>query len=111
VAGVENVRYTAAMTLTTRTAMLQARVRPEIKFASEQILRNIGLTMTEAMELFLRRLIVDQKLPFEVAAVDEATLATILGSWEARSKEKSAIEMGDTRRKRSRQRQKSPKRE
>ena len=49
-----------------RSAILQARVRPEIKFAGE-LLRSIGLTMTEAMELFLRRLIVDQKLPFEVA--------------------------------------------
>jgi addiction module RelB/DinJ family antitoxin len=53
---------TPPMTFMTRSAMIQGRVRPEIKYAGEQVLKNIGLTMTEAMELFLRRLIVDQKL-------------------------------------------------
>jgi len=76
------------MTLLTRTAVLQARVQPEIKVESEQVVRSIGMTMTEAMELFLRRLIIEQKLPFEVAALDEATLSTIVGSWEAHGKEK-----------------------
>jgi hypothetical protein len=33
--------------------------------------------LTEAMELFLRRMIVDQKLPFEVVALDRMTLARI----------------------------------
>jgi DNA-damage-inducible protein J len=89
----------------TRSAVLQARVRPEIKFASEQVLRSIGLTMTEAMELFLRRLIVDQKLPFEVAALDDETFTAIIGSWEARTKEKS-IDLGTQPAKRSRVRQK-----
>ena len=59
-----------------RSAMLQARVTPEVKQASEYILRQIGLNMTEAMELFLRRVIVDRKLPFEVIALDDATLAS-----------------------------------
>lgn len=72
----------------TRSAIVQARVRPEIKFAGEQVLRSIGLTMTEAMELFLRRVIVDQKLPFEVVALDEPTLTTIVSAWEAKGTEK-----------------------
>jgi len=75
----------------TRTAVLQARVRPEIKYASEQVLQRIGLTMTEAMELFLRRIIVDEKLPFEVAALDDATLATIVGTWQADKNDKETI--------------------
>lgn len=60
-----------------RSAMLQMRVSPHVKSASEQILWRIGLNMTEAIELFLRRVIVDQKLPFEVVALDEATMALI----------------------------------
>ncbi|MDE2071415.1 MAG: type II toxin-antitoxin system RelB/DinJ family antitoxin [Patescibacteria group bacterium] len=79
------------MTLMTRTAILQARVRPEIKYASEQVLQRIGLTMTEAMELFLRRIIVDEKLPFEVTALDDATLATIIGTWRAGKQSKEPI--------------------
>lgn len=58
--------------------MLQIRVTPAIKQASEAILRRIGLNMTEAVELFLRRMIVDEKLPFEVVALDDATLIRIL---------------------------------
>ena len=58
-----------------RTATLQFRVAPAVKYASRDILHRIGLTMTEAVELFLQRMIVDQKLPFEVVALDEATMA------------------------------------
>jgi addiction module RelB/DinJ family antitoxin len=43
---------------------------------SEQVLYPIGLNMSEAVELFLRRVIADEKLPFEVIALDEAALAT-----------------------------------
>jgi DNA-damage-inducible protein J len=72
------------MTLNLRTAILRARVSPEIKYAGEQVLRSIGLTMTEAMELFLRRVIVDQRLPFEVVALDEPALQSIVSAWRQR---------------------------
>jgi DNA-damage-inducible protein J len=88
-----------------RSAIIQARVRPEIKLAGEQVLRSLGLTMTEAMELFLRRLIVDQKMPFEVIAFDEATFATVMHSWEANKRE-NAIDAGVRQPLRSRRRQK-----
>lgn len=38
------------------------RVAPEIKLASEHVLRRIGLNLTEATELFLRRMIIDQRI-------------------------------------------------
>ncbi len=88
------------MTSRTRSEVLQARVRPEIKYASGQVLRSIGLTMTEAMELFLRRLIVDRKLPFEVIALDDFTLATIAEAWKASQKEES-VYAGATKSRRS----------
>ena len=65
------------MELATRTATLQMRVTPAVKYASEKVLRRMGMSMTEAMELFLRRVIVDQRIPFEVAALDPETLARI----------------------------------
>jgi addiction module RelB/DinJ family antitoxin len=65
-----------------RSAMLQMRVSPEIKLASEHVLRRIGLNLTEATELFLRRMIIDQRIPFEVVAVDNATFARIVSDWE-----------------------------
>jgi DNA-damage-inducible protein J len=89
-----------------RSAIMQARVSPEIKLAAELVLRNIGLTMTEAMELFLRRLIIDQKVPFEVVAMDEETFATVLQTWEARKRETSSDSQVNVQRSR-----KSPKRQ
>jgi DNA-damage-inducible protein J len=65
------------MSLMARTAILQARVSPEVKHASEQVLHRIGLNMTEALELFLRRVIVDQRIPFEVVALDPETFTRI----------------------------------
>jgi|HubBroStandDraft_6_1064221.scaffolds.fasta_scaffold153820_4 addiction module RelB/DinJ family antitoxin len=57
--------------------MLQMRVTPGVKRAAEEVLHRLGFTMTEAIELFLRRLIVDQRLPFDVVALDEATFTMI----------------------------------
>ena len=65
-----------------RSAMLQMRVAPEIKLASEHVLRRIGLNLTEATELFLRRMIIDQRIPFDVVAFDNATFAQLVTDWE-----------------------------
>jgi addiction module RelB/DinJ family antitoxin len=85
------------MSLITRTAMLQARVRPEIKFASEDLLRRIGLNLTEAMELFLCRMIIDQRLPFEVVAFDPDMLAAVNAAWQAEQRHvKKVVKADDT---------------
>ena len=89
-----------------RTAMLQARVTPEIKQASEYVLRRIGLNMTEAMELFLRRLIVDQRIPFEVIALDDAVLANVTRACEAELRSKEISVSMDPPRRSARGRQK-----
>jgi addiction module RelB/DinJ family antitoxin len=70
-----------------RSAMLSMRVTPAIKYASEKVLQQIGMSMTEAIELFLRRLIVDQRIPFEIAAIDPATYTKLLLDWEKASRE------------------------
>jgi len=70
------------MSVLLRTEMLRARVYPQIKYAGEDVLRRIGLNLSDAMELFLRRVIIDQKLPFEVAALDDATLVAATRAWK-----------------------------
>jgi addiction module RelB/DinJ family antitoxin len=57
------------MSLITRTATIQVRVVPRIKEASEQVLWRLGFSMSEAVELFLRRMIIDQCIPFHVIAL------------------------------------------
>jgi addiction module RelB/DinJ family antitoxin len=70
------------MSLVTRTAIIQARVSPEIKYAGEKVLRKLGLNLTEVMEMFIRRMIADQALPFEVIALDEVLLEKIAQEYE-----------------------------
>lgn len=86
------------MMFASRSAVLQARVRPEFKYASERVLHRIGLTMTEAVELFMRRLIIDQKLPFEVLALDDAKLEEIVDAWEAQAKRRASEKGTEKRR-------------
>jgi len=76
------------MSLFTRSATIQVRVVPRVKQASEEILVLIGLTMSEAVELFLRRVIVDERIPFELTAL-ETTRIDVLpdGSATGESKE------------------------
>lgn len=82
-----------------RTATIQARVLPTIKEASERVLWRIGLNMSEAVELFLRRIITDEKLPFDVVAVapgrlgvsDKAQAGTELGILASRRGESGRL--------------------
>jgi len=67
------------MTAGTKSATIQVRVMPFVKTASEQILRRIGLTMSEAVELFLRRMMVDERIPFDVVALQNFQIGGISG--------------------------------
>lgn len=69
------------MIRTTRSAMLQMRVTPGVKHAAEEVLHRLGFSMTEAVELFLHRIIVDQRIPFEIVAFDPATYKRIVEDW------------------------------
>jgi addiction module RelB/DinJ family antitoxin len=97
-----NLGYTWPMS---RSAIMQARVRPEIKYAAERVLKGLGLTMTDFMELALRRLIVDQRLPFEAVALDDQQLNSIVAAWEARNGADRSIEIEPGKGKKSRQRE------
>ncbi len=55
------------MSVITRSVTIQVRVVPVIKQASEEVLLRIGLNMSEAIELFLRRMIVDERIPFDMS--------------------------------------------
>jgi addiction module RelB/DinJ family antitoxin len=66
--------YLHPMSLITRSATIQVRVMPLVKRASEEVLSRIGLNMSEAVELFLRRVIVDERIPFDLIALGTAQI-------------------------------------
>jgi addiction module RelB/DinJ family antitoxin len=69
-----------------RSTMLSMRVSPQIRLALENVLERLGLNITEATEIFYRRMIIDQRIPFEVAAIDPATYTKLLLDWEQTSR-------------------------
>jgi DNA-damage-inducible protein J len=49
-----------------KTAMIRARVEPELKAEAEEVLHGLGLTSSEAITLFYRQLALQRGLPFAV---------------------------------------------
>jgi len=59
-----------------KTAVVRARIEPELKADAEYVLRELGLSPTEAVTLFYRQIKMRQGLPFEVRIPNEVTLKT-----------------------------------
>jgi len=49
-----------------RTSSVFARVEPEIKEQAEQVLNQLGIPMSNAIGLFLRQIIMQRGIPFDM---------------------------------------------
>lgn len=49
-----------------RTANVFVRVEPEIKEQAEQVLENLGIPMSNAVGMFLRQVVLQKGIPFDV---------------------------------------------
>jgi len=72
-----------------RTAMIRARTEPELKHETEKIFHLLGLSPSEAINLFLRQVRLRQGLPFEVKLPNKVTLKAINDVETGRSLTKS----------------------
>ena len=61
----------------TKTAMIRARITPDLKTASEKILKRLGLSTTEAITLFLTQIRLHEGLPFKVEMPNKITRETL----------------------------------
>ena len=57
-----------------KTAIVQARVEPLLKAEVERVLREIGLSTTEAITIFFNRIRLEQGIPFEMKIPNAETL-------------------------------------
>lgn len=57
-----------------RTAHINVRTEPETKQNAESILKKLGMTTSEAINLFLRRIIMTNGIPFEVRIPNAETI-------------------------------------
>ena len=59
-----------------KAAMIRARIEPELKTEVENIFRQLGLTVTEAITLFYRQVYLHRGLPFPIRVPNSTTLRT-----------------------------------
>ena len=53
-----------------KTTNISFKIEPHIKEQAEEILNQIGMSMSGAFGLFMRQLIIQRKIPFELKASD-----------------------------------------
>lgn len=59
-----------------KTTTVRARIEPKLKHDVEHVLNTLGLTFSEAIELFLRQVKLNNGIPFEIRIPNKETLKT-----------------------------------
>jgi DNA-damage-inducible protein J len=59
-----------------KTAMIRARTEPNLKVQAEKILNRLGITSTEAINLFYKQIALRKGLPFDVRIPNKTTVKT-----------------------------------
>jgi DNA-damage-inducible protein J len=67
-----------------RTAMINARTERELKKEVEGILQSLGMSTTEAINIFFRQVKLRRGLPFPVEIPNDATLKVFKDSEEGK---------------------------
>jgi DNA-damage-inducible protein J len=60
-----------------KTAVVSARIAPEVKSKAEKILNKLGLTTTEAITMLFQQINLRQGIPFPVEIPNEETMRAI----------------------------------
>ena len=60
-----------------KTAVVSARIAPEVKRTAEKILGKLGLTTTEAITLFFQQINLRNGIPFPIEIPNEETMRAI----------------------------------
>lgn len=60
-----------------KTAIIHARIEPQVKRQAEGVLHELGLSPTEAIRIFYRLITLRKGLPFAVTVPNECTVATL----------------------------------
>jgi len=58
-----------------RTSNVFARVEPEIKKQAEEVLNQLGIPMSNAVGMFLRQVVLQRGIPFEIKLPANAPIA------------------------------------
>ena len=60
-----------------KTAVISARIDPELKRDAEEVFRELGLTATQAITLFYKQVELERGLPFAVRVPNDETMEAL----------------------------------
>lgn len=60
-----------------KTLTLHTRVEPDIKAKADAVLGQLGISTTEAINMFLHQIVINNGIPFEVKIPNSETIAAI----------------------------------
>jgi DNA-damage-inducible protein J len=60
-----------------KTAVISARIDPELKQNAEEVFKELGLTATQAITLFYKQVELENGLPFAVRLPNEVTIEAL----------------------------------
>ena len=78
-----------------RTSMLHVRVDDDTKEQAATALEAMGLSMSDAVRLFLKRVVADQAFPLELKVPNAATRTAMAEADEIAAKGKARFESAD----------------
>jgi DNA-damage-inducible protein J len=77
------------------TSMLHIRVDDDIKEQATLALTSMGLSVSDAVRLFLRRVVIDQAFPLELKVPNAQTIAAMEESRALMAKRRTRFASGD----------------
>ena len=75
-----------------KTAIINARIRPELKNDVEGILGKLGITTTQAITMFFEQVKINRGIPFELKIPNDETLQAMNDARANRDMETTSIE-------------------
>jgi DNA-damage-inducible protein J len=81
--------------MTVQTSMLHIRVEDDVKEQATEALTAMGLSMSEAVRLFLRRVVIDQAFPLELKVPNAQTLEAMQESRAMMAKRRTQFTSAD----------------
>jgi len=74
-----------------KTTTARARIRPDIKSEAESIIRELGLSVSTAFDLFYRQIIMTRGLPFDLRLPNKTTRKAIEAARKGHGDRKSVV--------------------
>lgn len=75
-----------------KTAMTHARLTPEIKEQAEAILKELGISISTAYEMFYRQIIAHQGIPFDLHIPNQETLQAMRDARDGKGKKYDSVD-------------------